>query len=730
MSSTAPFAEDIPLDSISSITTTAPSNSMGTHDSSVGEAMPEDAKQEEVSKSAPTTPVGTSQWAAMPLEEAQAACQLANKAPTDNKDSSDVGAMRDNARPTEVVRKVETRTPVATSHQTAIPFGVAQPATLEFTHQDSPSNLEYCIQKDSAVEDIHETVTPAEVPRKVVLTPITTIQQIALPRALAAATAEDSPNTTSEMDNGISKRVSYSNVTRNAEVTPYENTQRTVRPPAIPEGPSADLHPTDRPSDSDKLPALTKGQMYRVASRDLTSTLTDQAATKSAEAGRTSQGEGNDRRRRGNEVAKLVMDVDSGFRMQVANLSQYDTSKTQASLGSPCKRSSRLGRAHVSKQPGTNHDNAAEPANRMADKTKTVERGKCRPWTDEENDIFFNAIICKCPTKEPDEAWNQVAACFPALNPQVVKRRLRAFVSGNAYLSQKYKEYGERRDLECRLGKHAKSTKNPGEESDEEEQSRKPAAVPTSEECNLANKKGTEPRKRSHSTSSSPAGCSERMNRRMGVSIKDGKRAMRSRVESDDEQESLEPAALITAEEYKHTKKGTGPRKRKRTPSRSSSPAGCSQYIKRINCRIRASHKVGDTITDAPVVERTSKRGRVRCTGVERNVENYACISDARRSSGASRSRATTGLLPDTTDSGPLNSLETERHYEENRLRATRDRIQRLLLDRRQILGQDRNLHDNLCRELEDEIERIERKLLQLYLEWEREDARAVQYDS
>jgi len=46
------------------------------------------------------------------------------------------------------------------------------------------------------------------------------------------------------------------------------------------------------------------------------------------------------------------------------------------------------------------------------------------------------------------------------------------------------------------------------------------------------------------------------------------------------------------------------------------------------------------------------------------------------------------------------------------------------------ILGRDRNLHDNLCRELEAEIERIERILLQLYLQWEREDARAIQYDS
>ena len=372
-------------------------------------------------------------------------------------------------------------------------------------------------------------------------------------------------------------------------------------------------------------------------------------------------------------------------------------------------------------RPG-NNDNVAEPATRMADKTKTAERGR-GPWTDEENDIFFNAIICKNPTKKPDEAWNEVADCFPALNRYAVKARLRAYLSGNAFLKLKYKEFCERRDIGCIQGTHVKSTKNPGEDSDEEEQFCKPAAVTTTEDCNPA-EKGTAPRKRTHSTSSSPTGWSERMNWRMGLYIKNGKRARRSRVESDEEEQSWEPAAVTTTEEYKHTKKGTEPRKHS-THSSSSSLAGCSRPINRINRPTEASHMLGDTTTDAPVVERTSKRGRARCPRVDTSVEN-----NARRSAGASHSRATTGLLSGTTDSGPLNPPETERRYEENRLRTTRNRIQRLLLDRRMILGRDRNLHDNLCRELEAEIERIERKLLQLNLMWEREDARAIQYDS
>ena len=130
--------------------------------------------------------------------------------------------------------------------------------------------------------------------------------------------------------------------------------------------------------------------------------------------------------------------------------------------------------------------------------------------------------------------------------------------------------------------------------------------------------------------------------------------------------------------------------------------------------------------TNAPAVECATKRGRVRCAQGDTNVDNYAGIGDARQSSGLSRSRASTGLVPETTQSGPSNPLETKRRYEENRLRSIRNRIQSLWLDRRQILGRDRNLQDNLCRELEGEIERIERKLLQLYLQWERQDTQAV----
>ena len=855
------FAEDIPLESSpttdrpsdrgfsladnpeGALPQTAPTDGMGAHDSSVGEAMRDDVTQEGVSKNAATTHVRTTQWAAMPLAEAQVASldsippsQLANKSPTGTKESADAGVVRDGSMPAAVVGNVAT-TPVATSHKTAIPFGVAQPATLEFTQQDCPSNwalsetnnLEVRIRKDFAVDVTHETGTPAEVPKNVVLTPITTIQQIAPPHSLAAATVVDSPNTNSAMNNGIPNRVTHSNVTRNTEMTPSETMQRIARLPAMPEGPDADLRPRDRPSDSDELPALTKGQIHRIASRDLTLTLTDQDATKSAEPGRISQGKGNDRHPLRNEVAKLAMDVNSGFRVQVASLSQDGTSEKQGSSGAPLKRSSRLGRGHVLTTAGTSchtadvrrapvvsgadvhtqdawtdtendlffegivktgltsqrdpkwkmiansipsrppesvrkrlrhffvehklrgkyqeycnrkdtsrksptgtlasmkrpgkHDNVAEPATRMADKTKTVERGR-GPWTDEENDIFFNAIICKNPTKKPDEAWNEVADCFPALNRYAVKARLRAYLSGNAFLKLKYKEFCERRDIGCIQGTHAKSTKNPGEDSDEEEQCRKPAAVTTTEDCNPV-EKGTEPQKRTHSTSSSPTGCSERMNWRMGLYIKNGKRARRSRVESDEEEQSWEPAAVTTTEEYKHTKKGTEPRKHS-THSSSSSLAECSRPINRINCPTEASHMLGDTTTtDAPVVERTSKRGSARCPRVDTTVENHV-----RRSAGASHRRATTGLLSGTTDSGPLNPPETERRYEENRLRTTRNRIQRLLLDRRMILGRDRNLHDNLCRELEAEIERIERKLLQLYLMWEREDARAIQYDS
>jgi hypothetical protein len=502
-------------------------------------------------------------------------------------------------------------------------------------------------------------------------------------------------------------------------------------------------------------PALTKLQMKRFAAEHYgwkAPSHQDLLLSADPHAAKDSEPAKKPTRRGRTELAALVMDADSKIRMQVAELELNHETRALGSKAAPCERTTRLRPRGLTRQ-----STSSKPLDGIGGTSTPPAQRQPSPveWNDVENDLFFDLILKIGATKKQDDKWTIIANSINTKKPACVEKRLKYFLLENG-LRIRYQEYCKRKGISHTWPPRATVRKHPVNVSEKEKAGRIPPTKSenvehrgwTDDENNLffdliISKKATKNPNKAWTDiiNAIPTKKPEVTRRRLYAFLSghllqqtykeycerrgieyvcppDRNIAKRPLDDSDEKDQALKPAAVSASEQQKRRKKDMPPRKPSWTSS--TSPARCSRPADRTQ---RASNAVFSTIMDAPTGEVDLPNDPARSQRVGVKVGHTARTGHTGRTPRAPFGRAQACRVPDVIESAPVNSRETQRSYEESRRKDTRARIQRILLDRRQTLGQDRNLQDHLSRELEAEIERIDRELLQLYLEWERQDA-------
>lgn len=498
-------------------------------------------------------------------------------------------------------------------------------------------------------------------------------------------------------------------------------------------------------------PALTKLQMKRFAAehygwkapspQDLLLSIDPHAAKDNEPAKKPT-------RRVRTELAALEMDADSKIRMQVAELELNHEVRSDGSKAIPCERTARLRPRGLIR-----HSTSSMPIDGISSPTSQPQSSQLE-WNDVESDLFFDLILKIGATTKQDDKWTVIANSINTKKPACVEKRLKYFLVENG-LRLRYQDYCQRKGISHTWPPYATVRKHPVNASEKEKAGRIPPMKTenvepkgwTDDENNLffdliISKKATKtpnktwtdiinaiPTKRpevtrrrlyaflsGHGLQQTYKEYCER--RGIAFACPPGRKiAKRPLEDSDDKEQVLKPAAVNAVEPQKRRKMDAP--FRKPTATSSTSPARWSRPTDRTQ---RASNIVCSMSMDAVTGEVHLPHDPARSQRVGAKVGQTARSGHTGRTAGAPLGRAQ-ACRADVIESAPVNSRETQRRFEESRRKATRARIQSILLDRRETLGEDRNLQDNLCRELEAEIERIDRELLQLYLEWERQDA-------